>query len=142
MRFDHVVKSCTWNEAEGQWHVEILDHASGKTIHETCNVLIGANGLLNSWKYPDDVKGLNSYTGRLVHTARWPDQYDEKQWAKERVAVIGSGATSIQTVPTMQPYVKSMDVFVRTPVWFAELADHSGDNYDCKYCQSVRSEAH
>ena len=98
--------------------------------------------MLNSWKYPDDVKGLNSYTGRLVHTARWPDQYDEKQWAKERVAVIGSGATSIQTVPTMQPYVKSMDVFVRTPVWFAELADHSGDNYDCKYCQSVRSEAH
>lgn len=133
MRFNHVIKACKWNEEKGQWNVTILDHATGKTIDEECDVLIGANGLLNSWKYPEEVKGLESFKGRLVHTARWPDQYGATEWMKDRVAVIGSGATSIQTVPTMQPHVKSMDVFVRTPVWFAEIADHAGDNYDCEF---------
>jgi hypothetical protein len=34
----------------------------------------------------------------------------------------------------MQPHVKQMDVFVRTPVWFAEIAGHGGENHDCKKC--------
>lgn len=51
---------------------------------------------------------------QVIHTARWPQEYHKQQWKNERVAVIGSGASSIQTVPTMQPHVKHMDVFVRT----------------------------
>jgi hypothetical protein len=61
--------------------------------------------------------------------------------------VIGSGASSIQTVPGMQPHVKHMDVFVRTVreplcrccildtntldpqgVWFTTIAGNEGLN--------------
>jgi hydroxyversicolorone monooxygenase len=49
-----------------------------------------------------------------MHTARWPKDYQAEQWKNDRVAVIGSGASSIQTVPNMQPHVKHLDVFVRT----------------------------
>jgi len=131
MRFNSPVRACEWNEEEGQWHVTIYDYARKETFEETCDILIGANGLLNSWKLPEEVDGLRTFKGRLVHTARWPDEYGSNEWKNDRVAVIGSGATSIQTVPTMQPFVRSMDVFVRTPVWFAEIADHSGDNFPC-----------
>ena len=37
--------------------------------------------------------------------------------------MIASGASSIQTVPNMQPYVKHMDVFVLTGVWFVRTAN-------------------
>lgn len=131
MNFNSVVQAADWNEAEGQWHVTVKDASTGNVIEDTCHILIGGNGLLNSWKYPEEVEGLHNFKGRLLHTARWPDDYGPEQWSKDRVAVLGSGASAIQVVPTLQPDVKHMDVFVRTPVWFAELAGHSGENHDC-----------
>lgn len=66
---------------------------------------------------------------------RWPEDYQKEQWKGEHVAVIGSGASSIQTVPGMQPYVSKMDVFVRTPVWFFVQPSEDGgerpQNYQC-----------
>lgn len=62
----------------------------------------------------------------MLHTARWPEDYQELEWANDRVAVIGSGASSIQTVPGMQPHAKHIDVFVRTGVWFGLIAGNSG----------------
>ena len=88
INFDHVVHACEWNEEDGMWHVTILDAQSGNVFEDTCHILIGANGLLNSWKYPEEVEGLRSFKGRLFHTARWPDDYGPEQWANERVAVL------------------------------------------------------
>ena len=98
MRFNSVVQRCDWNEEEGIWHVEIQDALSGEVFRDTCHILIGANGLLNDWKFPEEVEGLHSFKGNLFHTARWPDSYGPEQWAKDRVAVLGSGASAIQTV--------------------------------------------
>ena len=64
----------------------------------------------------------------MVHTARWPKDYQKEQWKNDRVAVIGSGASSIQTVPTMQPHAKHLDIFVRTAVWFVQIANNYGQN--------------
>ncbi|KAI8187159.1 FAD-binding monooxygenase moxY [Colletotrichum sp. SAR 10_75] len=130
MVFNSTVISCNWNEDESQWHVRIKDSETGEIREDVANVVIGVNGILNSWKFPEEVEGLHSFKGRLIHTARWPTDFGEEQWKGRRVAVIGSGATSMQVVPTMQPHVEKMDIFVRTPVWFAEFADHSGDNFD------------
>jgi hydroxyversicolorone monooxygenase len=133
MTFNSTIKACQWMEAEGKWHVEIQDSKTGELRVDTCDVLVGANGILNSWRFPEEVEGLHSFGGRLIHTARWPQEYDEESWKGERIAVIGSGATSVQVVPSLQPHAKQLEVFVRTPVWFVELAGHGGDNFDCKY---------
>ena len=66
---------------------------------------------------------------QIVHTARWPKDYQAEQWKNDKVAVIGSGASSIQTVPTMQPHAKHLDVFVRTAVWFVQIANNFGANH-------------
>ena len=71
---------------------------------------------------------MNKFKGRIVHTAKWPKDYQAEEWKKDRVAVIGSGASSIQTVPQMQKHARHLDVFVRTPVWFVEIAGHRGEN--------------
>lgn len=133
MSFNSMVKNCTWHDEEGKWHIQIQDAVTHEVRKDTCDILIGANGILNSWKFPEGVEGLHSFQGRLIHTARWPEDFGENQWQGQHVAVVGSGATSIQVVPTIQPHVKQLDVFVRTPVWFAEFADHAGDNFHCKF---------
>lgn len=56
---------------------------------------------------------LELITCQMVHTAMWPKDYTEGQWKDDRVAVIGSGASSIQTVPGMQPKAKHIDAFIR-----------------------------
>ncbi|KAL6407340.1 flavin-binding monooxygenase [Ilyonectria robusta] len=140
MQFNSTVTACEWNEAEAKWHIQIQDSLSGETREDVADVVINASGILNSWKFPEDVEGLHSFKGRLIHTARWPSDYNEEQWKGDRVAVVGSGATSMQVVPTMQPHVKKMDIFVRTPVWFAEFADHNGENFDytAEDCEALK----
>lgn len=93
--------------------------------------------ILNNFKWPQ-IDGLDTFKGKVIHTARWPSDYQAEQWANDRVAVVGSGASSIQTVPRMQKAAKHLDVFVRTGVWFVELAGHYGQNKE--YGQEERDE--
>jgi cation diffusion facilitator CzcD-associated flavoprotein CzcO len=62
----------------------------------------------------------------ILDTAKWPKDYQKEQWKNESVAIIGSGASSIQTLPNMQPFVKHIDVYVRTAIWFISIAGNNG----------------
>lgn len=44
------------------------------------------------------IEGRTSYTGILVHSANWDTSIN---WQGKRVAVIGTGSSSIQMVPEM-----------------------------------------
>ena len=138
MTFNTEVTGCYWNEEKGQWKVTLKQQKEGedapREFEEHCDLLLDGTGILNNFKWPD-IPGLkDKFNGKVVHTARWPKDYQKEDWAKDKVAVIGSGASSIQTVPNMQPHVKHMDVFVRTAVWFVQIANNYGQNkeYDDK----------
>ncbi|EEH33494.1 sterigmatocystin biosynthesis monooxygenase StcW [Paracoccidioides lutzii Pb01] len=116
MTFNTLITGSYWEEEEGEWRVTLRQIAPDGTERETeerCN---------------PDIEGLERFKGRMIHRARWPKDYQEEQWKGERVAVIGSGASSIQTVPGMQPHVKHLDIFVRTAIWFVQIAGHTGTN--------------
>lgn len=81
---------------------------------------------------------LTRWTGRICHTAVWDKDYQAEQWKNDRIAIIGSGASSVQTVPNMQPHAKHLDVFVRTGIWFVEIANNFGANKE--YTQSERDD--
>lgn len=130
MTFKSEIVGCYWGEEESQWTVKVRKTDGNGDVTEFddhCDVLLHATGVLNKWKWPE-IKGLDKFKGKIIHTANWPEKYEEEQWKGEKVAIIGSGASSIQTVPTMQSHVKSLDVFVRTPVWFVDLAGNQGLN--------------
>ncbi|KAJ4376381.1 hypothetical protein N0V83_001664 [Neocucurbitaria cava] len=140
MTFNTEVIRSEWQDDTGKWKVTLRQKtASGETreFEEECDLLLYATGILNNYKWPG-IKGINSFKGRIVHTATWPEDYQEEQWANDRVAVIGSGASSIQTVPKMQPHVKHLDIFVRTGVWFVQIANNFGQNKE--YSQAERDE--
>ncbi|KAH7068027.1 flavin-binding monooxygenase-like protein [Paraphoma chrysanthemicola] len=131
MKFNTEVISATWNEKKSRWYVKIKDHTilgEDAESEDWCDVLLYATGLLNNWKWPH-VEGRELFKGRVIHSANWPKDFQAEQWKDQRIAVVGSGASSIQVVPALQPYVMHLDVFVRSAVWFVQLVEGYPQDY-------------
>ncbi|KAF8864560.1 flavin-binding monooxygenase-like protein [Acephala macrosclerotiorum] len=135
MTFNTEVTGCYWNQETGQWTVKLRQTHLGsepREFEEKCDLLLHATGILNNFKWPN-IDGLEKFKGKVIrefihesYTARWPKGYQNEQWKEESVAIIGSGASSIQTLPNMQPYVKHIDTYIRTGVWFISIAGNNG----------------
>lgn len=85
------------------------------------------------WKWPD-ILGLHSFQGELLHSAAWDSKAD---WKGKTVAVLGTGSSGVQIVPTIQPDVKQLVTFVRSPTWITagyaqSKAGPGGSNFKCK----------
>lgn len=107
VRYGHEVQDACWEPGESRWH---LRTAGGPY---TADALIFANGALAEPKMPE-LPGAEAFEGRIFHSADWDHEHD---LSGERVAVIGTGASAIQIVPTIQPRVERLSVFQRTPAW-------------------------
>jgi cation diffusion facilitator CzcD-associated flavoprotein CzcO len=59
------------------------------------------------------------FQGQSCHTHDWPKE--PVRFAGERVAVIGTGATGVQTITEVAKTVGHLTVFQRTPQWAAPL---------------------
>src|SRR5439155_774015 len=65
------------------------------------------------------IEGVETFGGHSFHTARWP--HKPVDFTGQRVAVIGTGATGVQTIQTIAKDVGHLTVFQRTPNWCAPL---------------------
>jgi cation diffusion facilitator CzcD-associated flavoprotein CzcO len=113
LRFGHDVRSAQWDDDAARWHIE----TSRGSL--TADVLVGGMGPLSEPRVPD-IPGLDGFEGTSFHSAQWPHDHD---LAGERVAVVGTGASAIQFVPKIQPIVRSLHVFQRTPPWVVSDPD-------------------
>ncbi|MFC5250185.1 flavin-containing monooxygenase [Streptomyces nigrescens] len=113
LRFNSEVRSLRWNGEALHWEVET---ASGPL---TADVVVSATGPLSDPKVPD-IPGLDTFPGKVSHSARWDHDYDLRG---KRVAMIGTGASAIQIVPAIQPDVERLTLFQRTPPWVLPRAD-------------------
>ena len=70
-----------------------------------------------------------------MHSADWDDSYD---FTGKTVAVIGGGSSAVQIVPSLQPVVKAMKPFIRSPAWISgnyatKYAGPNGQNFECTH---------
>lgn len=114
MRFNSEVVESTFDAKE---HVCVTALKGGDVLRSRYIIL--ATGGLTIPKLPD-IEGINSFKGTKIHTARWDHSLDLKG---KRVAIIGTGATSVQLVPALAPIVKEMHVYQRTPIWILPKPD-------------------
>ncbi|KAJ6023943.1 hypothetical protein N7540_004740, partial [Penicillium herquei] len=116
-RMRHQVVSAIWNTKEHGYHVKIRDLNTNTDIDDFCDILINAGGVLNSWRWPA-IPGLESYKGKLVHTANWDESLvlDGKH-----VGLIGNGSSGIQVLPAILPRVKKFTTFIREPTWVSPI---------------------
>jgi len=110
--FETKVISLTYDDATSRWHVQTRDTA-GRTRTESFNAIITATGQLSQPAYPH-IAGLHDFGGQLFHSARWPAGLDIRG---KRVAVIGTGASAYQIVPSIVNEVARLLVFQRNPPW-------------------------
>ena len=109
IRFNHDVTGMEWDEEAGLWQIRT---SAGDLTAQT--VILGP-GPLSEPRLPD-IPGVEDFEGTSFHSARWDHEHD---LTGERVAVIGTGASSIQFVPRIQPHVGELQLYQRTPPWIA-----------------------
>ena len=93
----------------GPGRVEVFN-SEGQSQTIEARAVISAVGQLNRPKRPD-IEGLDDFTGLAMHSAQWVEGTDLDG---QRVAVIGTGASAFQIVPTVADQVEHLTVFQRT----------------------------
>jgi cation diffusion facilitator CzcD-associated flavoprotein CzcO len=113
LRFGAEVRQARWDARAQRWH---LTTAAGEL---TADVVVSATGPLSDPKIPD-IPGLAAFPGPVFHSSRWDHIFDLRG---KRVAMVGTGASAIQIVPSIQPEVGSLTVIQRTPPWVLPRVD-------------------
>ena len=107
-RLRATVVGTAYDDATSLWEVRLAD---GDTL--TARYVINATGVLTKPKKPE-IAGVDDFTGTVMHTARWDHDVD---LTGQRVAIIGTGASAVQIIPSIAPDVEHLTVFQRTPIW-------------------------
>lgn len=113
VRFRTEVTSAAYDEQSQTWTVDMVG-PDGRD-QRTADIVITAVGLLSRPKVPD-LPGIEDFEGPIFHSARWPEDLD---LTGKRVAVVGTGASSMQIVPAIVERVAGLTVFQRSPQWAA-----------------------
>ncbi|KAJ6502641.1 FAD/NAD-binding domain-containing protein [Mycena vulgaris] len=149
IQLEHVLTSAIYSEKLGKWNLTIQRKDSdGKIeqLEDAADVLFTGMGGLSRWKWPD-IEGLQSFGGRIVHSAKWetgegdqnsPWEDTVQSWKDKRVGIIGVGSSAIQIVPALQPKVAHLINYVRGKTWIAspflgERAEQLGTGKESNY---------
>jgi cation diffusion facilitator CzcD-associated flavoprotein CzcO len=114
LRLNTRFREAIWDESEAVWNA-----TAGDGMRIRARVLVSGMGALHVPRYPD-LKGLDRFRGPAFHSSGWDHRVD---LASKNVAVVGTGASSIQFVPQIAPRVGKLYLFQRTPPWIVPRLD-------------------
>jgi cation diffusion facilitator CzcD-associated flavoprotein CzcO len=109
IQLDTRVTGAHFDEAACRWRV-FAD--SGESW--SARFLVLASGPLSSPNMPA-FDGLDNFEGAVHHTARWPAETID--FSGQRVAVIGTGSSAVQTIPIVAKQARELTVFQRTATY-------------------------
>jgi len=101
------VTRAVFDETTNRWTVE-----TARGERATARFCIMATGCLSDAQVPD-IAGRETFAGRWYHTGRWP--HEGVDFSGQRVAVIGTGSSAIQSIPIIAAQAAHLFVFQRTP---------------------------
>ncbi len=115
--FHTEVTDLAWDEAESRWVI-----STNRGDRFTATFIGLGTGPLHVPKLPG-IPGIADFKGHSFHTSRWDYAYTGgdplgapmDRLADKRVAIIGTGATSVQAVPHLAKTAGRLYVFQRTP---------------------------
>ena len=115
LRFDTEMLDATWDADRERWTIE-----TSQGTYEA-EILVTATGHLSDSFIPD-IDGLDGFTGKVFHSARWDDSADLDG---KRIGVVGSGASAIQIVPELQKIAGEVVVFQRSAPYVVPRPDRA-----------------
>ena len=105
--FNIEVNAAHFESGRRRWKIKT---DSGERL--TAKYFIMATGCISTAQTPK-LNGLASYRGNTYHTGSWP--HEKVDFTGERIAVIGTGSSGIQTIPVLAEEAAHVTVFQRTP---------------------------
>src|ERR1700757_4923294 len=116
IQFNSRVAAAHYQEDTHSWDVLLADGRRYKT-----RFLVPPVGVLSAPTIPR-LPGVETFRAQSCHTHYWPKE--PVRFEGKRVAVIGTGATGVQTITEVAKTAGHLTVFQRTPQWAAPL--HNG----------------
>ena len=111
IRFNIRVDTLRFDEIRNCWNATLQDNAEVQST-VSARFCIMATGCLSEPNTPD-LNGLETFSGAVYHTGKWP--HEEVDLRGKNVAVIGTGSSGIQSVPVIAEQADHVTVFQRTP---------------------------
>lgn len=100
----HRITRAKYNEATGKWHLTIKrprnsdipaseplkrpNYDDWEEFHDIVDVLFTGVGSLSRWSWPD-IAGLETFSGKVIHSADWNTNDHLDSWKDKKVGVIG-----------------------------------------------------
>jgi cyclohexanone monooxygenase len=109
IQFNTRIASAYFDAGAARWAV-----GSAEGDHITARFLIMATGCLSAVNLPA-IKGRDTFAGATWHTARWP--HEGVNFTGQRVGVIGTGSSAVQSIPLIAREAEQLFVFQRTPTY-------------------------
>ncbi|WLB66480.1 NAD(P)/FAD-dependent oxidoreductase [Bradyrhizobium japonicum] len=130
IQFDTRVERAAFDARAKCWSVTTSD---GETVEAQFIVL--ATGCLSNARKPD-IKGLESFKGPVYHTGSRP--HEPVDFTGQRVGLIGTGSSGIQSAPIIAEQARHLTVFQRTanfsiPARNAALTDEERNSFRKTY---------
>jgi cation diffusion facilitator CzcD-associated flavoprotein CzcO len=148
------IEQCEWLEDEQLWEVTIRRMTAGmgdlsakdrmKVVQEKGEAAVYSEteivkakvvvscvgGLVEPRGWPDEIRGIENFRGKVFHSARWDETVD---LTDKNVVVVGTGCSSAQLVPRLPnaPYnAKRVTQLMRSPPWVVPaVATPGGDEW-------------
>ncbi|MDQ6697611.1 MAG: NAD(P)/FAD-dependent oxidoreductase [Actinomycetota bacterium] len=108
------IVSATWQDEGRCWRLR-----DGNGVEYEAGVFLCAMGMIHTPAFPA-IAGMEDFAGTAFHSGHWNHDHD---LSGRRVAVIGTGATSVQIVPAIADAAERVVVFQRTPAWIVPRRD-------------------
>ena len=116
IQFDTRVASAVFDDASGRW--TITTESGQRLGADHCVLATGCQSAANDPPFP----GRDDFAGGWYHTGRWP--HDGVDFSGQRVGVIGTGSSAIQSIPLIAAQAAELFVFQRTPNY--SIPAHNG----------------
>ncbi len=120
IQFEARVASAIFDDAGNAWDITMEDGSRARA-----QFLITAIGPLSTPVMPK-IDGIEDFQGDYFHTGQWP--HEPVDFTGKRVAVIGTGATGVQTIQEVAKTVGHLTVFQRNPNYCAPLLNSPIDD--------------
>jgi cyclohexanone monooxygenase len=107
IQFETKVVSAHFDEAARRWTVRT---DQGDVV--SARYCVMATGCLSDLQVPP-FKGVETFRGKRYHTGSWP--HEGVDFTGQRVGIIGTGSSAIQSIPIIAKQAAHLYVFQRTP---------------------------
>ena len=109
IQFATAVTAAHYDEYSGRWSI-----ATARGARLSAQFYIMATGCLSQPKELD-IAGRENFSGTTYHTANWPQAGVD--FSGQRVGVIGTGSSAVQSIPLIAAQARSLTVYQRTPAY-------------------------